>query len=314
MSVTKDEVSDLITLNNQQMMDSFKVLLQDTVGQIKRANEDAADLQMREIKKLKHSEPHKFKRKANEDQYKFNLKLGETLDNVKSAAQKSQLEKVKSELEEGEKLLFERQKHILLADKSESGWFTVEEYKKHDLAENSDDEKLIFSAERRARATLSTLKRKKAVHLPRVEDLRLYARRLPLLHRPALHSNLKPFSLLCPLRLRFGVPIWAVVLLVVNLDIGVLPVRRWPNSSLLLLQSDFKIRINQVLLIPFLIIMIWLWKRKMTVFQIVMLFLFIRRFILSLWIRWAIHSVHLIFPVSPRCEEGLNCVFPSGVL
>lgn len=162
MSVTKDEVSDLITLNNQQMMDSFKVLLQDTVGQIKRANEDAADLQMREIKKLKHSEPHKFKWKANEDQYKFNLKLGETLDNVKSAAQKSQLEKVKSELEEGEKLLFERQKHILLADKSESGWFTVEEYKKHELAENSDDEKRIFSAERRARATLSTLKKKRS--------------------------------------------------------------------------------------------------------------------------------------------------------
>ena len=45
-------------------MDCFKVLLQDTVGQIKRANEDAADLQMREIEKLKHS----FKRKANEDQ------------------------------------------------------------------------------------------------------------------------------------------------------------------------------------------------------------------------------------------------------
>ena len=162
MSVTKDEVSGLITLNNQQMMDSFKVLLQDTVGQIKRANEDAADLQMREIKKLKHSEPHKFKRKANEDQYKFNLKLRETLDNAKSAAQKSQLEKVKSELEEGEKLLLERQKHILLADKSESGWFTVEEYKKHDLAEDSDDEKRIFSAEQRARATLSTLKKKRS--------------------------------------------------------------------------------------------------------------------------------------------------------
>ena len=163
MSITKGEVSDLITFNNQQMMDSFKALLQDTVGQIKRANEEAADLQMKEIKKLKHSQPHKFKRKANEDQYKFDLKLGETLDNAKSAAQKSQFEKVKSELDEGEKFLLERQfKHILLADKSESGWFTVEEYKKHDLAENSDDEKRIFSAERRARATLSTLKKKRS--------------------------------------------------------------------------------------------------------------------------------------------------------
>ena len=162
MSITKDEVSDLIKLNNQQMMDSFKVLLQDTVGQIKRANEDAADLQMREIKKLKHSEPHKIKWKANEDQYKFNLKLGETLDNANSAAQKSQLEKVKSELEEGEKLLLERRKRILLTDKSESGWFTVEEYKKQDLSEDSVDEKRFFSAERRTRATLSTLKKKRS--------------------------------------------------------------------------------------------------------------------------------------------------------
>jgi len=40
---------------------NFKDLLQDTLGQIKRTNEDAADLQMREIKKLKHSEPRKFK-------------------------------------------------------------------------------------------------------------------------------------------------------------------------------------------------------------------------------------------------------------
>ena len=147
MSITKKEVSDLNKANNEQLMSSFKDLLHDTVGQIKRANEDAADLQMREIKKLKHNEPHKFKRKANKDQYKFNLKLGETLDNAKSAAQKSQLEKIKLELDEGEKLLLERQKPIL-ANKSDSGWFTVDEYKKHDLAENSDDEKRIFNADR----------------------------------------------------------------------------------------------------------------------------------------------------------------------
>ena len=62
--------------------------LQDTVGQIKkiiiikknkkkRASEDTVDL--RKIKKLKHSESHKFKRKPNKDKYIFNLKFGETL-------------------------------------------------------------------------------------------------------------------------------------------------------------------------------------------------------------------------------------------
>ena len=79
MSITKDEVSPLIEVSNQALRNSFKDLLQETLkSQIKRANEDTADLLMREIKKLKHSEPHKFKRKANEDQYKFSLKLGET--------------------------------------------------------------------------------------------------------------------------------------------------------------------------------------------------------------------------------------------
>ena len=39
-------------------MDSFKDLLTETVGQIKRANEYFAEQQMKEIKKLKYSEPH----------------------------------------------------------------------------------------------------------------------------------------------------------------------------------------------------------------------------------------------------------------
>jgi len=78
MSIVKDEFSPLMEFNNQALMNSFKNLLQETLSQIKRANEDTADLQMREIKKPKHSEPHKFKQRVNADQHKFNLKLGET--------------------------------------------------------------------------------------------------------------------------------------------------------------------------------------------------------------------------------------------
>ena len=116
---------------------------------------------MKEIKKLKFDEPHKFKKKANEDQFNFNRKLAENIGSAKSAAENGQLEKVKSDLEEGEKLLCERQKLILLADKSEFGWATVEEYKQHDLADDSEDEKRIHSAERRARVALQARKKKK---------------------------------------------------------------------------------------------------------------------------------------------------------
>ena len=63
-------MSDLIQENNKQLMDSFKDLLTETVGQIKRANEYLAEQQMKEIKKLKYNEPRKFKKKANEDQFR----------------------------------------------------------------------------------------------------------------------------------------------------------------------------------------------------------------------------------------------------
>ena len=133
MSIGKAEVEELIKTNNDKLLDSFKGLLQQTFSQIKRSNEESAESQMKEIKRLKFNEPHKFKKKANEDQFKFNQKLSETLDSAKSAAEHSQLGKVKSDLEEGEKLISERQKHVLLADKSDYGWATVTEYKKHSL-------------------------------------------------------------------------------------------------------------------------------------------------------------------------------------
>ena len=133
--------SDLIKANNDQLMSSFKDLLRDSIQQIKRANDTKAEEQLTKIKKLKYNEPHKFKKRTKEDQYKFKLKMAETIDSAKSAAEKSQLEKVNSDLEDGKKLLSERQKHILLADKSEFGWSTVDEYKQHDLGDDSNDEK-----------------------------------------------------------------------------------------------------------------------------------------------------------------------------
>ena len=123
MSVTKDEVPDQIKVNNDQLIAPFKELLRNTAGQIKRANDTSVELPMKETKELKFREPLKFKKKASEHQYKFNLKLKGHLrqHQDKSAAEKTNLEKVKSDLEECEKLLVERQKCILPADKSKYG-------------------------------------------------------------------------------------------------------------------------------------------------------------------------------------------------
>lgn len=113
------------------------------------------------------------------------------------------------------------------------------------MAENSGDEKRSFSAERRARAT-SVVQSEKEKEQLICRGQKIFAwTPVGSLYVNSQHSTatlIKPLSLLCPFRLRFGVPIWAVVLLVVNTGICVLPFRRWPNSSLLQLQSDFKNR------------------------------------------------------------------------
>ena len=59
------------------------------------------------------------------------------------------MERAREALKEGEDLI-SRQKAIRIADRSEYGWATVEEYKEDELVANSDDEKRLFRAEMRA--------------------------------------------------------------------------------------------------------------------------------------------------------------------
>ena len=64
MSVTKDEVLNETKANNDQWKTSFKELLNDTAGQIKRTNDTSAEPPTKEIKELKFQEPLKFKKKS----------------------------------------------------------------------------------------------------------------------------------------------------------------------------------------------------------------------------------------------------------
>ena len=107
-------VDAAITKNNESLLDSMKEILNSSLSDIKRANTDTADWHLREIKKLKFKEPCQFKKKANEDQYRFNSKLTDVLGKAKSLCPAQNLDKVKESLHKGENLLAERQKHILL--------------------------------------------------------------------------------------------------------------------------------------------------------------------------------------------------------
>ena len=140
-------VESTIADKNVGLLASMKSLLDASLTDLKRSHADTADSQLKEIKKLKFDVPHRFKKKGNEDQYKFNLKVTDAIEEAKEACSSQQLDKVHASLEKGEKLLSERQKHILLADKSDFGWSLIQEYKRNDLADDSDDEKKIIRAE-----------------------------------------------------------------------------------------------------------------------------------------------------------------------
>ena len=149
--------------NNKALLDQISKLVADSADNVKRASVEAADKQLREIKKLIREEPKSFKRKGNELQYKFNVKLQDSFEEVKSHLEVNAIDKAKETLAEGMSLLVERQKLILLADKSDFGWKTVDEYVKHELAVDEEDGKKIRRAEERAeKAVKSTVARKSA--------------------------------------------------------------------------------------------------------------------------------------------------------
>ena len=165
MAVSK-EVEGFITKslaeNNKSLMTDISKLITDSIDKLKRSSSEAAEDQLREIKKIRREEPKSFKRKGNEIQYKFNSKVQGSLEDAKSHLQANAIDKAKEALGESMSLLAERQKLILLADKSEFGWKTVEEYIEHELADDEQDGKKIHRAGERAEKALKSVASQKA--------------------------------------------------------------------------------------------------------------------------------------------------------
>ena len=84
--------------NNKALLDQITKFVAVSAESIKRSSVEAADDQLREIKKLHWQESKSLKRKGNEIQYKFNLKLQGTLDEVKSHIESNAVNKAKSSL------------------------------------------------------------------------------------------------------------------------------------------------------------------------------------------------------------------------
>lgn len=93
------------------------------------------------------SPPPEFKYRRNKVQYELNAKVLKELEEAADASE----EKERTEaLDEGKKLLLERNKHIMLAEKY--GWEAVDCYLQEPLACDSDDEKRIKRAVKESKA------------------------------------------------------------------------------------------------------------------------------------------------------------------
>ena len=103
-------------------------------------------------KRLKTSEKT-FKKKSSKCQYEINVEIKDKVEDAMSQVKirtAESVEKATDILEEGIALIEKRNNHIEMADRSEFGWLTVEEYEKRELASDSDDDKRMRKAEKSA--------------------------------------------------------------------------------------------------------------------------------------------------------------------
>ena len=140
----------------QQTFHQFAQLLDTKLDQklasFKRSFEEKDAIHASERKKLKAESKasSSLKYKGNRIQYEFNISVLDGLQSVKKCLFDGNLSKASAEVDQQTLSLEKRNKLIRFADKSPGGWAAVEEYESNDLAENSDDEKKLRSAERRA--------------------------------------------------------------------------------------------------------------------------------------------------------------------
>ena len=121
----------------------------------------AADSQIKKLK-TEAKAANSFQFKGNKLQFEFNSSLLDSIDSASASLLEGNLTRVNQELENVKTLQNERNKAIQFAEKSPAGWEAVEEYKSDELAGDSEDEKKLRSAERRALSKLRAQKQNRS--------------------------------------------------------------------------------------------------------------------------------------------------------
>ena len=139
-------VSESISCLTDNLTQVIESRLSDFAKRFSEENSSSAEQAVKKARRQQYT----CKRKGNQQQLDHSLQVLDRLDEASDALKHKSYEKVKSALESGTEVVSKRIKAIKLADKSEFGWATVNEYLSDELASDSDDEKRIYRAERRA--------------------------------------------------------------------------------------------------------------------------------------------------------------------
>ena len=137
--MNKKELVELLAKSQDAILERVDSKLQELKRSI---SEDQEECLSSVVKRVQEDNSIKWKKVGNEKQFKFNQSVEARFDSAISAIEKEKPDKARKELEEGKKLLSERQKLIKLAEWCECGWATVSPYVTDDLADTPEDMRL----------------------------------------------------------------------------------------------------------------------------------------------------------------------------
>ena len=141
----EERQSDNGNLSNLDLLNNLTNYFEGRFQEIKQENQAMCHKMSKKMKLTEHT----FKKTGNRYQYNHSMDVAAKVEEAQEYLErkKPNVKRAKEALSEGMGIIDERNKDILVADTSEGGWDTVNEYKKRQIADNSDDDKKLRRAD-----------------------------------------------------------------------------------------------------------------------------------------------------------------------
>ena len=159
--VSASVIQEIVDRSLSSVTASLAKVVDDRLEEFKKrfASDPAIDHPSKRLK----LEAKQIKRPGNQQKFDHCIKVLEKFESALDALSQSKVEKARDAIKEGIELVVHRIKLVRIADKSEFGWETVNQYEADELASDSEDGKGIYRSERRAERKQKDRKKKRPV-------------------------------------------------------------------------------------------------------------------------------------------------------